>query len=104
MEEELLIYVFYDIQNDKVRLRVGERCKDYGLQRIQNSAFSGALPSRQRDKLFNEINLIIGDSSARLVFQPVCSKCERTGHVISNLKEGEEVIKFDGIWPPSSDK
>jgi len=100
MEEELVLYVFYDIQNGRIRSRVGELCKDYGLKRIQNSAFSGSLPLRHRNMLFAEIKKIIGDHAAHLVFQPVCSKCEKLGNKINNLKEGEKsVCDFDGVWP-----
>ena len=41
--QELLTFVIYDIVDDLVRGRVANACKDYGLERIQYSAFCGSL-------------------------------------------------------------
>ena len=41
--EELRTLVIYDIENDKIRLRISETCLDYGLARIQYSAFLGSI-------------------------------------------------------------
>jgi len=32
--EELRTLVIYDIENDKIRLKISEKCLDYGLTRI----------------------------------------------------------------------
>lgn len=37
--------LLYDIVDDRIRARVADACLDYGLQRIQYSAFCGALAS-----------------------------------------------------------
>jgi hypothetical protein len=47
--QELLTFVVYDIVDDGVRGRVANACKDYGLERIQYSAFCGALDSTRRN-------------------------------------------------------
>jgi CRISPR-associated protein Cas2 len=46
--QELLTFVVYDIEDDRVRARIASACKDYGLERIQYSAFCGQLDSTRR--------------------------------------------------------
>lgn len=48
---DVLILTIYDIENDRIRTKVSEACKDYGLQRIQYSAFLGDLNRGRRDEL-----------------------------------------------------
>jgi CRISPR-associated protein Cas2 len=47
--------VIYDIPNDRARQRVADACLDYGLQRIQYSAFAGNLSRAHQRALFGEI-------------------------------------------------
>ena len=47
MMEELRTLVIYDIEDDRIRLKISETCLDYGLVRIQFSAFLGTLESEQ---------------------------------------------------------
>lgn len=47
--------VIYDIPNDRARQRVADACLDYGLQRIQYSAFAGNLSRTHQRALFGEI-------------------------------------------------
>ena len=53
-------YLFvYDITDDAVRLRVANKLKDYGLSRIQYSAFLGELEPRRYRSLKGELKKII---------------------------------------------
>jgi CRISPR-associated protein Cas2 len=45
------LMVLYDIPDDKIRYKVAEACKDYGLERIQYSAFLGHLSRNRREEL-----------------------------------------------------
>ena len=45
---EVALVLIYDIENDRVRTRVSEICLDYGLERIQFSAFFGKLNRNRR--------------------------------------------------------
>ena len=38
---KMIYWVIYDISNDRTRSRVASKCKNYGLDRIQKSAFIG---------------------------------------------------------------
>ena len=53
--EEMKLYIFYDIPNDRIRNKVGEKCKDFGLTRIQFSGFSGTLDRDRRKRLENAL-------------------------------------------------
>ena len=35
----VLVWIIYDIVEDKVRTRVAKECKKFGLERVQKSAF-----------------------------------------------------------------
>jgi len=72
--EEHTVYIFYDIEDDGIRNKVAETCKDYGLQRIQFSGFSGMLGKNKREELFLKLSFIISDKAGKLLMLPVCEK------------------------------
>ncbi|MBI5048821.1 MAG: CRISPR-associated endonuclease Cas2 [Deltaproteobacteria bacterium] len=72
--EEHTVYIFYDIEDDGIRNKVAETCKDYGLQRIQFSGFSGMLGKNKREELFLKLSFLIGDKAGKLLMLPVCEK------------------------------
>ena len=47
--------LIYDIPHDGARQKVADACLDYGLQRIQYSAFMGDLSRTHQRALFKEI-------------------------------------------------
>lgn len=47
----MLVWVIYDIVNDKTRNKIAKICKDKGLYRVQKSAFIGKLNKNQIDEL-----------------------------------------------------
>ncbi len=51
--------VVYDISDDAVRLRVANKLKDYGMTRIQYSAFVGELAPRRYRSLVGELRRIV---------------------------------------------
>jgi len=55
----MLVWVIYDIAENAIRKRVSDRCKDYGLYRVQKSVFLGDLNTNQRDSLAVECEEII---------------------------------------------
>ena len=85
--EEMKIFVFYDIPNDKTRNKVGEKCKDFGLTRVQFSGFSGTLDKDRRKRLEIALTKIIGNKGANLIIQPICSACLKDTFTINNKKD-----------------
>jgi CRISPR-associated protein Cas2 len=60
------VLVLYDITDDKTRTRVSEACKDYGLDRIQFSAFSGRLTRAAREELEMRLGKTLGSESGMI--------------------------------------
>lgn len=52
MQQVLLIY---DIENDRIRGKIANVCLDYGLDRIQYSAFVGRLSRNHQEELMLKI-------------------------------------------------
>lgn len=65
------ILLIYDIVNDRQRSKVATACLDYGLDRIQYSAFRGQLPRTRQQELLMRIRDIIGDSPASVELYPI---------------------------------
>ena len=58
--------VIYDIPNDRARQKVADACLDYGLQRLQYSAFCGDLTRTHQRALFVEIKRRLGRRSGNV--------------------------------------
>ncbi len=66
--------VSYDIVENKIRRKVFEACKDYGLAHVQYSLFFGDLPHNRREELFQRIRRILGRKEGKVLICPVCDK------------------------------
>lgn len=91
--KETVIYVFYDIEEDRIRNQVANTCKDYGLERIQFSGFLGTLSPNMREELHIRLTKTLGKKHGHILLQPVCEKDFRNCMEIMNLEEGENASK-----------
>jgi CRISPR-associated protein Cas2 len=66
--------VIYDVQDDRIRTKVFEACKDYGLQHIQYSAFLGELNHNRREELWERLKRTLIRHTARVFMVPLCDK------------------------------
>lgn len=68
--------VVFDIPSDRVRRKAGEICKDYGLERIQWSAFEGPMTRNRREELWGRLLKLIEDAGdgGRLAMFPIGSR------------------------------
>ncbi len=66
--------LIYDIPSDRLRGKVANACLDYGLERIQFSAFQGALTHNRQEELLQRIRRIVGAHAANVQLFPVCEK------------------------------
>jgi CRISPR-associated protein Cas2 len=64
----LRILVLYDISDDGARGHVADACLDYGLERIQYSAFVGVLSRAHRQDLMLRIERILDHQLAKVRF------------------------------------
>lgn len=80
--------LIYDIAHDGVRTKVADACLDYGLLRIQYSAFFGELSNTHQRELLSKIERRIGKHAANVQLFPLDEKSwsgrriiERTGEL-----------------------
>jgi CRISPR-associated protein Cas2 len=72
--QELLTVVIYDITSDRIRLRIAEVCKDYGLDHTQYSVFSGLLDATRRNEMFARLGDTLGKSEGKVTMLQLCEK------------------------------
>ncbi|MCL5044046.1 MAG: CRISPR-associated endonuclease Cas2 [Deltaproteobacteria bacterium] len=72
--QELLTVIVYDIADDKTRLKIAGVCKDYGLDHIQYSVFSGPLDATRRNEMFARLDHTLGNNEGRVLMLQVCEK------------------------------
>jgi CRISPR-associated protein Cas2 len=68
----MLTWVIYDISKDRTRKKIGDRCLDYGLQRVQKSVYLGEVaPNRVEEIIEFSKELLNLKTDAVYVF-PMC--------------------------------
>lgn len=65
------LLVIYDISNDRIRDKVANACQDYGLDRIQYSAFHGRLSRTHQEELMLRIKALLGDEAGSIQLIPI---------------------------------
>ena len=88
--EEYGTVVLYDIPDDRARNRISEACLDYGLERIQFSAFQGKLSRNKREELFLRLQTILEEKPGKILVQPVCEKDLKAARRVENASVEEE--------------
>jgi CRISPR-associated protein Cas2 len=66
--------LIYDITHDGTRAKVADACLDYGLERIQFSAFLGELTHAHQRELLLKIKQRLGDHGANIQLFPLDEK------------------------------
>lgn len=64
--------VVYDISDDRTRAKVADLCLDYGLSRVQYSAFVGDLTRTHQDELLQKVRRRLGRLTGRVALFPLC--------------------------------
>lgn len=66
----MIIWVLYDIKNDKARSFVSKSCEKAGLYRVQYSCFLGTLNENEKDTLELQMEKVINEETDKIyVFQ-----------------------------------
>ncbi len=84
----MISLLIYDIPDDRLRAKVADICLDYGLDRIQYSAFLGEINHNRREELLQKIKRQIGPKEANVQLFPICDKDMRLRKVIKR-EEGK---------------
>lgn len=66
--------LIYDISDDRRRGKVADVCLDYGLDRVQYSAFWGDISRNLQEELFLKVQDILGKGVGNVVLVPICGK------------------------------
>lgn len=64
----------YDISDDRTRTRVADACLDYGLDRIQYSAFLGTLARTHQEELMLKIRRLVRRKGGNVQLFPLCER------------------------------
>jgi CRISPR-associated protein Cas2 len=64
--------IVYDISSNRLRAKVANMCLDYGLSRIQLSAFLGTLSRNHQDELLMKVRRWLGKEPGRVALFPLC--------------------------------
>lgn len=70
----VLVWILYDISDDKVRGKVAKECKKYGLERVQKSAFLGKLKMNRFDELSEKCRSLIDEKIDSVYLFPFCQE------------------------------
>lgn len=66
--------VLYDVASDRLRNKVAQACIDYGLLRVQYSAFLGDLNANRRAELCSRFRRLLGTGDAEVRIVCLCDK------------------------------
>lgn len=64
----------YDIPSDRARGKIADVCLDYGLERIQYSAFLGDLQRTHQEELVIKIGSKLGKQPGKVHLFSICEK------------------------------
>ncbi len=67
----MIIWVLYDIKNDKSRTKVAKICKQSGLYRVQFSVFLGTLEAHEKDTVRLQIEELIDEETDKVYIFPM---------------------------------
>lgn len=67
----MIVWVLYDIENDKSRTKIAKICKQAGLYRVQYSCFLGTLEANQKDTLTLQIEALIDEEVDKVYIFPM---------------------------------
>lgn len=65
------LLVLYDISDDRIRAKIACTCEDYGLDRIQFSAFYGRLNRNLQGELMLKLSNLLGDKCGSIQLVPI---------------------------------
>lgn len=70
----MLVWIIYDVVEDKTRSRVAKVCKGYGLYRVQKSAFLGDINRNQIDELVLRCKELTDEVKDSVYIFPMCEE------------------------------
>ena len=95
----VVVWIVYDIVEDKIRNKVAKACKKYGLIRVQKSVFLGRLDTNRFDELGEKCLDLIDEDTDSVYLFPFCQEDFRRINVLGQgfdkkLVNDEILAKF----------
>lgn len=90
---EVSLVLIYDIEDDRLRTRAADICLNYGLERIQFSAFFGKLNRNRRQELSLRLQRELGNKSGRIRIIPICEQDLKEMWVLDQYREDADELK-----------
>jgi len=90
---EVSLVLIYDIEDDALRTRTSEICLNYGLERIQFSAFFGKLNRNRRQELALRIQREVEGESARVRIYPICEDDLKDAWKLDQYRRNADELK-----------
>lgn len=84
-----MVLVIYDVTNDRIRGKIADVCLDYGLKRVQRSAFAGRLNSNRQGEIMQKIARVAGTATLDVRLYSICERDERLIRVLSQTSPDE---------------
>lgn len=88
--------VIYDISSDRVRAKIADICLDYGLERIQYSAFMGDLSGTHRTELYRLLQRAMGKARGSVQIMPMDDRSFSARRILgSKLERKKRHVPLD---------
>ena len=66
--------LIYDIPDDRLRAKIADFCLDFGLDRVQFSAFIGRLSANHQEELMLKLEQRMGSATGKIDLFPICQQ------------------------------
>lgn len=78
----MIVWVMYDIKEDKARNRIAKMCKQAGLYRVQYSVFLGQMTPNHKDELSLRIESEIDEEADSVYIFPMAKDELQQTHLL----------------------
>ncbi len=94
----MMYWIIYDIASNRLRKRVSDKCKNYGMFRVQKSAFIGEITKNKAEMLMEEIKNVLGKIDKECVFLlPHCKECFNGRDIVGTL-DAEQIKDKEFVY------
>jgi len=82
----MLVFVAYDISENKDRNNLIKKLRHYGLHRVQKSFFAGDLSINERLDLLDELEIFLSSERDSIMLLPACESCKESINIFSDIE------------------
>ncbi|MEI7556916.1 CRISPR-associated endonuclease Cas2 [Candidatus Chlorohelix sp.] len=97
----MITLFLYDITSDRIRGKIAQICQDYGLKRIQYSAFLGDITANKQEELWLKCRRRLAEEEGNLMLFVLNQQdLARSRKYISKGAETKPVLLVEPTNPP----